>query len=106
MIEKSKGFSDSKSTQARRLRNNSNKTTTPAATDEGPAKITGKVQNLRWNEEKLELEVVRREKELEAERQKTSPPSSYGLKGQNSGPTTLDVNIKILFYFYLNISNW
>ncbi len=94
-IEKSKGFSDSKSTQARRVRNK-------ALVLEEPLKSGGKVQSLRWNEEKLELEVVRREREAEVERQnqaqnKTSP--TYVLRRQNSGPT-LDVSVLLLLLAY------
>lgn len=129
MIEKSKGFSDSKSTTARRLRNkpivittnvgnshsmnNNNSGSNNDSQDlSGSAKL--KVQNLRWNEEKLELEIVRKEREAEMlekqnrdsmmmspknGRHQTSP--TYVLKRQNSGPT-LDVSKLSLNNFLIN----
>lgn len=90
VIEKSKGFSDSKSTQARRLRN---KPIVLSSLDSDLAVAKSKVQSLRWNEERLELEVVRKEREEAMDRQNRiqrnnmSPPTNFLLKRQTSGPT-------------------
>jgi len=107
VIEKSKGFSDSKSTQARRLRNKPIVLTSLAGLSnntnkddqELSASAKSKVQNLRWNEEKLELEVVRKEREEMLEKQNRLSTESNGqqispgfsFKRQNSGPN-LDTN--------------
>lgn len=89
VIEKSKGFSDSKSTTARRLRNKPIVLTSLAGLkdeQELSASAKSKVQNLRWNEEKLELEIVRKEREEMLEKQNRLTNESNG-NGQRVSPS-------------------
>jgi len=75
LLAHKQGFSDSKSTTARRMRNKPIVLSTLASLSHATASTSGadsgggggsaksKVPSLRWNEERLELEVVRRERE-------------------------------------------
>lgn len=110
VIEKSKGFSDSKSTTA--MRRNRNKGVVIQMKNISDTDLSNsaksKVQSLRWNEEKLELEVVKKEQAELLEKQnrennlsnmspntsnKVISPSSLVLKRQLSGPNLESSNL-------------